>query len=83
MDLATGRADVLMIAAPPMDYWDVAPMPVIVPEAGGRVTDLGGGSVLTGDMTVPTNNGRLHEAILDLVAGLPRSRDLYALDEGV
>ncbi|MEF3119145.1 inositol monophosphatase family protein [Streptomyces chrestomyceticus] len=83
MDLATGRADVLVIAGPPMDYWDVAPMPVIVPEAGGRVTGLGGGSVLTGDMTVPATNGRLHEAILGLVACLPRSRDLYALDEGV
>lgn len=47
------------------------------------MTDLGGGSVLEGDMTVLATNGLLHEAILDLVEGLPRSRDLHALDDGV
>jgi len=83
VDLVTGRADALVIAGPPMGYWDVAPMPVIVSEAGGRVTDLGGGPVLEGDMTVLATNGLLHEAILDLVEGLTRSRDLYALDDGV
>jgi histidinol-phosphatase len=83
VDLVTGRADAVVIAGPPMGYQDVAPLPVIVSEAGGRVTDLGGGSVLEGDMTVLATNGLLHEAILDLVEGLPRSRDLYALDDGV
>ncbi|MFE1285583.1 hypothetical protein [Streptomyces sp. NPDC058751] len=48
-----------------------------------RVTDLGGTSVLKGGMTVPATNGLLHEGILNPVEGLPRSRDLYALDEGV
>ena len=33
VDLVTGRADALVIAGPPMGYWDVAPMPVIVSEA--------------------------------------------------
>lgn len=47
------------------------------------MTDLSGGPVLEGDMTVPTTNGLLHEAILALVNGLPHSRDLYALDDGV
>ncbi|WP_406466052.1 hypothetical protein OHB07_36295 [Streptomyces sp. NBC_00111] len=52
VDLVTGRADAVVIAGPPMGYEDVAPMPVIVSEAGGRVTDLSGGPVLEGDMTV-------------------------------
>ena len=47
------------------------------------MTDSGGGPVLEGDMTVLATNGLLDEAILDLVEGLPRSRDLYALDDGV
>ncbi|MEV0277188.1 inositol monophosphatase family protein [Streptomyces sp. NPDC050610] len=79
MDLVTGRADALVIAGPPMGYEDVAPMPVIVSEAGGRGSDLGGTSVLTGDMSVLATNGRLHEGFLELVAGLPRSRDVRAL----
>ncbi|MFE9612964.1 inositol monophosphatase family protein [Streptomyces sp. NPDC006012] len=82
VDLVTGRADAVVIAGPPMGYEDVAPMPVIVTEAGGRVTDLGGASVLEGDMTVLATNGRLHDAFLELVKDLPRGRDLQALDEG-
>lgn len=54
VDLVTGRADALVIAGPPMGYWDVAPIPVIVSEAGGRVTGLGCGPVLEGDMTART-----------------------------
>jgi histidinol-phosphatase len=80
--LVTGRADAGVIAGPPMGYEDVAPMPVIVTEAGGRVTDLSGASVLEGDMSVLVTNGRLHEGFLQLVKGLPRSRDFRALDEG-
>ncbi|MFE7122406.1 inositol monophosphatase family protein [Streptomyces sp. NPDC057654] len=79
VDLVTGRADALVIAGPPMGYEDVAPMPVIVSEAGGRVSDLGGTSVLTGDMSVLATNGRLHDGFLELMAGLPRSRDVSAL----
>lgn len=82
VDLVTGRADAVVIAGPPMGYQDVAPMPVIVTEAGGRVTDLSGTSVLEGDMTVLATNGRLQDAFLHLVEGLPRSRDLHALDDG-
>lgn len=61
VDLVTGRTDAVVIAGPPMGYEDVAPMPVIVTEAGGRVTDLGGASVLEGDMTVLATNGFLHD----------------------
>jgi histidinol-phosphatase len=80
--LVTGRADAGVIAGPPMGYEDVAPMPVIVTEAGGRVTDLDGASVLEGDMSVLVTNGRLHEKFLQLVNGLPHSRDYRALDDG-
>ncbi|MEU5311331.1 inositol monophosphatase family protein [Streptomyces sp. NPDC021562] len=80
--LVTGRADAGVIAGPPMGYEDVAPMPVIVTEAGGRVTDLDGASVLEGDMSVLVTNGRLHEEFLELVNGLPHSRDYRALDDG-
>ncbi|AEM82362.1 inositol monophosphatase [Streptomyces violaceusniger Tu 4113] len=82
VDLVTGRADAVVVAGPPMGYEDVAPMPVIVTEAGGRVTDLSGTSVLEGDMTVLATNGRLHDAFLHLVEGLPHSRDLHAFDSG-
>jgi hypothetical protein len=65
--LVTGRADAGVIAGPPMGYEDVAPMPVIVTAAGGRVTDLNGAPVLEGDMSVLVTNGRLHEGFLKLV----------------
>ncbi|MYW02247.1 inositol monophosphatase family protein [Streptomyces sp. SID3343] len=80
-DLVTGRVDAMVVAGPPMGYEDVAPLPVIVTEAGGRVTDLGGDSVLTGDMTILATNGLLHEGYLELVAGLPRRRDVRDLDD--
>jgi histidinol-phosphatase len=79
-DLVTGRIDAMVVAGPAMGYEDVATLPVIVVEAGGRVTDLGGHSVLTGDMTILATNGRLHEGFLDLLAGLPRRRDVRDLD---
>lgn len=43
--------------------WDIAPMKVIVEEAGGRFSDLAGGdSIYTGDCLV--SNGKVHEAFL-------------------
>jgi histidinol-phosphatase len=57
-----------------MGYEDLAPLPVIVAEAGGRVTDLSGGPVLSGDGTVLATNGHLHDDYLALLAGLPTSR---------
>ncbi len=76
----TGRLDAFVIAGGPMGYEDVAPLPVIMREAGGRVSDLGGDPVLTGDGTVLATNGVLHEEFLALVAGLPRARDRRAPD---
>ncbi len=79
VDLATGLADALVIAGQPMGYEDLAVLPLLIGEAGGRVTDLAGRDVLSGDGTVLASNGRLHDALLALVAGLPHGRDFGAL----
>jgi histidinol-phosphatase len=79
VDLATGLADALVIAGAPMAYEDLAVLPLLVGEAGGRVTDLSGRDVLRGDGSVLASNGRLHDALLELVAGLPHGRDFAAL----
>jgi len=66
-----------------MGYEDVAPLPLIVGEAGGRVTDLAGNDVLTGDGSVLASNGVLHDGLLELVAGMPHGRDYRRLLFGV
>lgn len=52
---------------PVVEYYDVAPMPVILAEAGGRFTDFGG-TVTAGGGTGLATNGRLHEEIRALFA---------------
>jgi histidinol-phosphatase len=64
-------ADAAVIAGHPMSYEDLAPMPVLLAEAGGRVTDLAGGDVLAGAGDVLVSNGHLHDELLELVAGRP------------
>jgi histidinol-phosphatase len=46
--------------------WDVAPLQVIVEEAGGRFTDLSGARRVTGGAGVSTN-GFVHDAVLTLL----------------
>jgi histidinol-phosphatase len=77
--LATGQIDALVVAGAPMGYEDLAPLPVIVEEAGGRVTDLSGNPLLTGDGTILATNNHLHEEYLTLLANLPTTRDWRAL----
>jgi histidinol-phosphatase len=67
----TGALDAVVMAGFPQGYEDLAPLPVILGEAGGRVTDLSGGPVLAGDGTALVSTGPLHEQLLSLVAGLP------------
>jgi histidinol phosphatase-like enzyme (inositol monophosphatase family) len=64
--VATGRVDAMVdpIAA----VWDVAPMPVIISEAGGRFTDLAGRPVTDGGNGLATN-GHLHDELLALLQG--------------
>jgi myo-inositol-1(or 4)-monophosphatase len=49
--------------------WDIAGGALIVEEAGGRVTDLGGGGFSSRAGSVLASNGRLHEPMLDVVRG--------------
>jgi histidinol-phosphatase len=67
----TGVLDAVVMAGFPQGYEDLAPLPVIMEEAGGRVTDLSGGPVLSGPGTALVSTGHLHEELLSLVAGLP------------
>ena len=78
-DVACGRADALIIAGMPMDYEDIAPIPLIFGEAGGRVSDLAGHDALTGNGTVLASNGHIHDALLELVRDVPSGRDYQSL----
>ena len=49
--------------------WDVAAGGLIVREAGGRVTDRAGGERWRGGHEVVATNGRIHAALLALLAG--------------
>ncbi len=58
--VATGRMDAMI--DPVISPWDIAPLPVIVEEAGGRYTTLAGSAVL-GTSAIATN-GVIHDALL-------------------
>ena len=77
--VASGLTDAMIMAGYPMGYPDIAPMPVLLTEACGRVTDLNGNDVLAGNGTVLASNGHLHDALLELVRGVPDGRDFQAL----
>jgi myo-inositol-1(or 4)-monophosphatase len=49
--------------------WDVAAGILIVEEAGGRVTDLGGGAVPSSGSEIASSNGRVHGDLLRVLAG--------------
>ena len=64
--VATGRQEAMFdpIASP----WDLAPMPLLMQEAGGRFTDLGGNPTHTGGSGLATN-GLLHDELLAILGG--------------
>ena len=64
--VATGRIDIHIDAE--MHIWDVAPMPTIIEEAGGRATNRDGARGVDLDNLVATN-GLLHDRVLELLAG--------------
>lgn len=65
--VATGRAE--LFADPSCgNYWDYAPMTVILPEAGGRLSRFDG-APLAAHSTALASNGRLHEAAAALLRG--------------
>lgn len=61
--VAEGSVDVAV--EPIVMPWDLAPLQVIVQEAGGRFTDLEGGTGFTGGSVLSTN-GTLHDQVLAL-----------------
>ncbi|WP_352236399.1 inositol monophosphatase family protein [Lentzea sp. NBRC 102530] len=64
LQLITGEVDAVIAAGAGLDEFDLACLPVLVEEAGGRVT------VVEEDVVLATN-GLLHDAFLDLVVARP------------
>jgi histidinol-phosphatase len=63
--VATGRADAMV--DPVVELYDVAAMPVILTEAGGRFTTVDGREDAGGGSGVATN-GQVHDQLLELLA---------------
>jgi histidinol-phosphatase len=63
MLVASGRVEVM--AEPVVNVWDLAPIVVIVEEAGGRFTDLDGNRTVAGGSALSTN-GLVHDDALKL-----------------
>lgn len=63
MLVAEGAADIAI--EPAVATWDVAPVQLIVEEAGGRFTDLRGNRRYDGGSALSTN-GLLHDTVLEL-----------------
>jgi histidinol-phosphatase len=66
--LLRGRAEVWVEAG--VREWDLAPLRILVEEAGGTFTDFGGGTDLASGCAI-ASNGRLHP---DVLAALNRSQ---------
>ncbi len=64
--VATGRIEAMM--DPIVCVWDLAPMMVIIPEAGGTFSDLAGHATHSSGNALATNGVR-HEEILKIIAG--------------
>lgn len=62
--VATGRADVMI--DPGLHPWDVAPMNVIIPEAGGQISDVAGDDRPANGDVIATN-GHLHPQVLAML----------------
>ncbi|MEZ5236356.1 MAG: inositol monophosphatase family protein [Acidimicrobiia bacterium] len=60
--VATGRVEAMV--DPEVSVWDLAPLPVIIEEAGGSFTTLDGRRDLWGGSGIATN-GHLHAAMLE------------------
>ncbi|MET0484744.1 MAG: inositol monophosphatase family protein, partial [Candidatus Rokuibacteriota bacterium] len=52
--------------------WDVAAAGLMVEEAGGRLTAIGGGPVDLDAPTVIASNGRIHDEILSVLREIRR-----------
>jgi histidinol-phosphatase len=77
LHVVTGRADLAVATCQGEE--DLAPLPVIVAEAGGAATDLAGRPLAAGDGSVVAANPALHRQVLALTAGLPTTARPKAL----
>lgn len=68
--VAEGKADIAVEVD--LKPWDLAPMKILIEEAGGRFTDFEGQSTIYSGTAVATNS-HLHEATLALLTGRSRS----------
>ena len=64
--VATGRV-AAMVDAPGLSIWDVAPMNVIIPEAGGTITSWSGEPLPQGGSTI-ASNGQMHDELQAILA---------------
>jgi histidinol-phosphatase len=84
LGVASGQIDALIIAGLPMGYEDIAPIPLIIGEAGGRVSDLDGNDVLTiplPENSRPARPGRDKNQRAPLLSLLPSARPCPGLAE--
>jgi histidinol-phosphatase len=70
--VADGAVDIAV--EPEVKPWDLAPLQVIVEEAGGRFSDLRGEARIDGGSAV-SSNGLLHEAVLAALRSQPAGVD--------
>lgn len=63
--VASGRVEAMV--DPIINYWDIAPCQVIIPEAGGRLSRVDGGAGPL-DSCVATN-GVLHDRVVEILGG--------------
>jgi histidinol-phosphatase len=56
---------------PIVALWDLAPLQVIVEEAGGVFTDFDGGARIDGGSAI-SSNGLVHQAALTILRGGPQ-----------
>jgi histidinol-phosphatase len=73
MLVAEGGLDLAVHGEPGPQVWDLAPLLVIVEEAGGRFTDLAGRRTAEGGSALSTN-GPLHDQVLALLHDHDRTR---------
>jgi histidinol-phosphatase len=59
--VATGSAEVM--ADPVVEIWDIAPLAVIIPEAGGRFTSFAGNRSIR-ERSAISSNGKFHDEVV-------------------
>ncbi len=63
--VATGRIDAAF--EPRIRIWDIAPFAIVIPEAGGKISDDAGRKIDLETRSIVASNGALHQAILQNV----------------